>query len=290
MRGGRPIPDSIAALIVYAPRGKLDDYDRYQVDQFLMSGRPVAVFVQNFEVAISNLYSPDELGQDMQVRTWIKPTDSNITDLLKSYGVVVNKDLVLDAKHVDTVRVMELINRNGMKFQAQRDFPYALIPVMSDFDRTHALTRSIQSASVPYTSSLVVDPKVKNNAQFEVHELIKAAPEAFTKSQFQQGQGGAGFPVIPLQVNEAAKGETGTGPMTVAVALRGPFKSAFEGKDIPRRPKTNGPPDPFKPPGQKDEETEADRELAKRRRKNGGVGKLLVVGSNLGIEGLTSRC
>ncbi|HAN31839.1 MAG TPA: hypothetical protein DCQ06_09605 [Myxococcales bacterium] len=286
VRSGRPIPESVAALVVYAPQGKLDDYDRYQVDQFLLSGRPVAMFVQNYEVAISNLYSPKELGQDIQVRTWIKPTSNNLPELLASYGVVVNRDLILDAKHVDTVKVMELVNRNGMKFQAQRDFPYALIPVMSSFDRTHALTRSIQSASIPYTSSIVVDPKVKNNAQFEVHELIQASEEAFTKSKFQQSPSDSGFPVIPLQVNEAAKTEVGTGPMTVAVTLRGPFTSAFEGKDIPRRPKAQGRPDPFAPPGQKNEETDADRELAKRRRKNGGVGKLLVVASNLGIEGL----
>lgn len=288
VKSNKPIPDTIAALIVYAPRGKLGDYDRYQLDQFLLSGRPVAIFVQNYEVAISNFYSPDELGQDMQIRTWIKPTDSNVTDLLAKYGVVVNKDLVLDPKHVDTVRVMELINRGGVKYQAQRDFAYALIPVMNEFDRTHALTRSIQSASIPYTSSIVIDPKLKNDKRFEVHELIKASPEAFVKSAFKQEPNGPGFPVNPLHVNEASKAESGNGPHTIAVAIRGPFKSAFEGKDIPPRPKGKKSASPFPRPDEKDE-TEADRELAKRRRKNSGTGKLLVIGSNLGIEGLTRK-
>ncbi|MCO4760540.1 MAG: Gldg family protein [Myxococcales bacterium] len=275
----KPIPDSVAALIVYAPRGKLGPYDRYQLDQFLLSGRPVAFFVQNYEVSINNMLAPTELGQDPSFTlNGIKQTNTDLPELLKNYGIVVNRDLVLDAKHVDTIRVMELINRNGMKFQAQRDFPSALIPVFSEFDRSHALTRSIQSVSVPYTSSLVVDPKLKNDSRFEVHELIKSAPEAFVKSD--------GIPVNPIALTKMALAEPGNGPHTVAVTIRGPFKSAFEGKAIPRRPKSKRAPSPFPRPGE-EEETDADRELAKRRRKTSGTGQIMVVASNLGIEGLS---
>lgn len=274
----KPIPDTVSALIVYAPQGKIEGYDAYQLDQFVMSGRPVAFFVQNYNVAISNMKASSEIGGDIKVASWIEPTKTNLPELLKGYGVIVNRDLVLDAKHVDTVRVMELINRNGMKFQAQRDFPSALIPVFSEFDRSHALTRSIQSLSVPYTSSLVVDPKIKNNKEFEVHELVTSATEAFVKT-------GSGIPVDPISLNKMALAEPGNGPHTVAVTVLGPFKSAFEGKAIPRRPKSKRAPTPYPRPGEA-EETDADRELAQRRRKNGGVGQIIVVASNLGISGL----
>ncbi len=275
----KPIPDSVSALIVYAPSGKIEDYDRYQLDQFVLSGRPVAFLVQNYTVAISNMKASSEIGGDISVASWIAPTQTNLPEILKGYGVIVNRDLVLDAKHVDTVRVMELVNRNGMKFQAQRDFPSALIPVFSDFDRSHALTRSIQSVSVPYTSSLVVDPTVKNDKRFEVHELIKSAPDAFVKD-------GASIPVDPISLNKMALTQPGNGPHTVAVSIRGPFKSAFEGKAIPPRPKSKRAPSPFPRPGEA-EETDADRDLAKRRQKSTGTGQIIIVASNLGISGLT---
>jgi hypothetical protein len=174
---------------------------------------------------------------------------------------------------------MELINRGGMRFQAERDFAYPLIPVFTDFNREHALSRSIQSMSIPYVTTVGVAKSVKDDSRFEVYDLIRSAPEALSRS--------GDVPANPLALQEAVVNQPGTGPHGVAVVLRGPFKSAFAGKEPPHRPKPKAASTPFGPPVK--EETPEEYELVKRKHKAEGTGRLLVVGSNLGIEGLSRK-
>ncbi|MCK7466947.1 MAG: Gldg family protein [Desulfosudis oleivorans] len=43
------IPEGIACLLIVKPREKFSDYDLYQIDQFLMQGKSLALFVDAFE-------------------------------------------------------------------------------------------------------------------------------------------------------------------------------------------------------------------------------------------------
>jgi len=277
---GSPISDDVSALIIYAPRLKIPEYDRYQIDQFLISGRPVAVLAQQWEVAVNNLKAPTEIGQDMLVNySGMSRTDSNIGDILKGYGIELGNDIVLDSEHVDTLRVMEYQNRGGLTFQTQRDFPYAMIPVASDFSQEHALTRSIHSLSIPFVTSVKASDALKADKTFEVFDLIKTSDTSLARP--------GTFEVNPIGLRDEVVTLKPNGPHTVAVLVRGPFKSAFAGKEIPKRPKKKKKASPFPMPDEEKDETETDRELAKRRFKGQGAGQLLVVASNLGIEGLT---
>lgn len=277
---GSPVPDDISALIVYAPRLQIPEYDRYQLDQFLLSGRPVAILAQQWEVGLNNMQAPGEMGQEMLVNyTGMTRTGHNLGEILKGYGVELGNDLVLDTKHVDTVRVMELVNRGGLTFQTQRDFPYALIPVASDFSTDHALSRSVLSMSLPYSTTVKAADTIKTDKNFEVFDLIRSSADSMTRA--------GTFTVNPLGLKDEVVQLQPNGPHTLALLVRGPFKSAFAGKEIPRRPKKAKKNQPFPTPDEDKGETEADRELAKRRFMAEGKGKLLVVASNLGIEGLT---
>lgn len=277
---GKPIGDDISALVIYAPRLVVPEYDRYQIDQFLVSGRPVAILTQQWEVALNNLQAPTEIGQDMLVNyTGMSRTTSNIGDILKQYGVELGADLVLDGEHVDTVRVVEYVNRGGLTLQTQRDFPYAMIPVASDFSQEHALTRSIHSLSIPFTTSVSASEALRADKAFEVFDLIRTSEESMTRP--------GTFNINPLSLREEVIKFKSNGPHTVALLVRGPFASVFAGKEIPKRPKAAKKSSPFPMPGEEEDETDTDRELAKRRFKAKGAGQLLVVASNLGIEGLT---
>ncbi len=172
LSSGKEIPDDIAAVIVYAPRADIPAYDAYNLDQFLLSGRPVAVFVQGWEVGINNMVPGKEMGQDLRFDSWLKKTPGNIAGIVGDYGVEVTGKMIIDRKHVDTVRVMQLVNRGGINFQTQRDFAYPLIPVATDFSREHALTRSIQNLSLPFPIEVKPKDTVKGNQNFKVYELI----------------------------------------------------------------------------------------------------------------------
>ena len=277
---GSAIPDNISALIIYAPRLVISEYDRFQIDQFLVSGRPVAILTQQWEVGLNNLQAPTEIGQDMLVNySGMTRTTSNIGDILKAYGIELGADLVLDREHVDTIRMMEYQNRGGLTFQTQKDFPYALIPVASAFSQEHALTRSIHSLSIPFTTTVRASEALRNDKAFEVFDLIRTSDTSMVRA--------GTFNINPLSLRDEVLKLNANGPHTVAVLVRGPFKSAFVGKEIPKRPKVKKKSTPFPMPDEDKDETETDRELAKRRFKDKGAGQLLVVASNLGIEGLT---
>ena len=68
------------------------------------------------------------------------------------------------------------------------------------------------------------------------------------------------------------------GPKAVAVAIKGEFPSFFAGKPIPERPETK-----------KDRDAPAAAKPADRPFVAKGTGRLLVVGSNLGLENLSSE-
>jgi len=274
-------PPDVAAVIVYAPRSDIGEYDAYNLDQFLISGRPVAVFHQGYEVAINNMKPGKEMGQELSFGTWIKPNKSNIGKLLADYGVEVSNQLIVDRKHVDTVRVMQLLNRGGMQFQTQRDFAYPLVPVATEFSREHALTRSIQNLSLPFPVKVGVKDSVRKDTNFKVYDLIKTSEDSLLKD--------GSVPANPLALSEAVVNDPANGPHVAAVMVEGPFKSRFTADKVPKRPPPKKKANPFgrgMPDGPK-AETKDEYELRKRRFKATGAGKLLVVGTHMGIEGLS---
>ncbi len=271
-----PIPSEISSLIIYAPRTALSEYTRYQLDQFLLSGRPVVMLAQEWDVALMNMAPGDELGNDMRMDyTALSATGSNLQDVLKNYGVELKRDLTLDTKHVQTVRVMKLVQKGGLQFQSQQDFPYALIPVATHFDQSHPLSKSLDNLALPYATSVEPSAQLAQDKRFEVAKIIQSSESSLSHA--------APLPVLPPAVQEVALQAKPNGPLTLALYVRGPFKSAFAGKEPPARPDKKTAEDPMHP---KEKPSENAQELAKRSFKGEGVGKLLVVASNLGIEGL----
>ena len=109
-------------------------------------------------------------------------TGSNLGDVLKPYGVELGRDLVLDSTHVETVRVMQLMNRGGLQFQTQQDFPYALIPVATEFDRSHPLTRALQNQPMPVSTTVKASAALRGDKRFEVVDVIRSSKSSLTKA------------------------------------------------------------------------------------------------------------
>ena len=81
-----PIPEGIACLLVVNPREKFTDYELYQIDQFLMQGKSLALFVEAFEEA---MIAPNQPPIYL-------PLDTGLERLLEHYGVRVRRAYVLD--------------------------------------------------------------------------------------------------------------------------------------------------------------------------------------------------
>ena len=81
-----PIPEGIACLLVVNPREKFTDYELYQIDQFLMQGKSLALFVEAFEEAMVSPNQPPVY----------QPLETGLERLLEHYGVRVRRAYVMD--------------------------------------------------------------------------------------------------------------------------------------------------------------------------------------------------
>jgi hypothetical protein len=266
---GEKIPDDVEVLLVYGAERHLPDRDLYRIDQFLLSGRSVLVFLNPWEVSVYNFRATaDGLGQDAmtmdELRRQAHPT--NLDDFLAHHGVRPVRNLVIEPRSHDAITLIQLQKQGQYTIQSQRQFPYPLLPTFTDLDSSHALVRRLPGITLPYAQTLEVTDEVRSRQGVEVVELIRSSPESIATSE--------DVPLSPPDLFAALAGMKANGPRTVAVTLKGEFKSFFAGRGIPPEEAVDGQEPPATPSASPMRET--------------GRGRLLVVGSNLGLENLST--
>ncbi|MBM4398009.1 MAG: Gldg family protein, partial [Deltaproteobacteria bacterium] len=271
---GEDVPDDVEVLVVYGPQRPLSDRDLYNIDQFLLSGRSVIFFVSQWDVAVYNIrkggesFDPADVAFDDLHRDG-RPT--NLDAFLAHYGVKPNRDLVVEPRSFDNITIIQLQKQGQFTIQNQRDFPYPLLPTFTELDRSHVLVRRLATLTLPYASTLTLTDAARGNPAMEAVELVKTSPDAVATAE--------DVPLSPPQLLRKLPELKANGPHAVAVVLKGEFKSYFDGKEVPKRP---------------EDKPEEDRDMPKpkpvdRPFKATGAGRLLVIGSDLGLENLSSE-
>jgi ABC-2 type transport system permease protein len=82
-----PVPESLKCLMIVRPTEKFSDHDLYQIDQALMRGTNLALFLDAFQESPSMMGMPPQGAQ---------PIDSGLEKLLAHYGVRIQPSIVLD--------------------------------------------------------------------------------------------------------------------------------------------------------------------------------------------------
>ena len=286
----KTIRDDVAALVIFGAREKLADRERYEIDQYLMRGGTVLVFAQNFDVDLASFSEADvkEMGpfnpnpKISNDHYEIRKTDSNIDDVLAPYGVQLNQDLVMDAMNNSKVTLPHSVRRGQMVIRGTKDFAYPMLVYAKDFDRENAMVRTLPGLTLPFASSL--EYKAVDGQTVEVSELIKTAEGSVavmdpTSLPIKgEGDSAENIKLLPPELTEQIESLEGNGPHTLGLMLSGKFVSAFKGKDAPEKPPAPAP-DPENP--------EPPKEEKEPPRLDEGEGRLLVLGSALGLPPLT---
>ncbi len=89
-----PIPEGLSSLIIAGPREKFSEYELYQIDQFLMKGRNVILFLDAFDEIMPR--SPNQRMMPGQQGPMYIPVNTGLEDLLGHYGLVLENAYVLD--------------------------------------------------------------------------------------------------------------------------------------------------------------------------------------------------
>ncbi|MBM4166875.1 MAG: hypothetical protein FJ218_08190 [Ignavibacteria bacterium] len=197
LANGTAIPDDIAALLVIGPKTKLQDWELYFIDQYIMKGGKVAFFVNK---VTANLQQ--QFGQALDV---------NLDKLLEAYGVRVNTDMVRDVRCAN-ITVQQ--QAGFMVFNTQVPFPY--LPVASEFNPSNIIVKNLQPVLFYFVSSIDTSLAAKKNVSLSV----------LLSSSNQSGRMQNVFPINPnMQFTKDMFQEP---HLPLAVSVEGNLTSAFE--------------------------------------------------------------
>ncbi len=91
--GGDGIPDGIDCLIIAGPKTRFNDYELFQIDQFLMKGKSLALFLDPFEQIDPG---PNQRQMNYNQGPIFRPINTGLEKLLAHYGVETKKSYILD--------------------------------------------------------------------------------------------------------------------------------------------------------------------------------------------------
>jgi len=248
------------------------------------------VFADNYDVSLASFseeqikkmgpFNPNpQISNDFFA---IEDVTSNIDKLLKSYGIILNDDLVLDVASNNKVTLPHSVRRGKLVIRGTKDFNSPLLVYAKEFDRDNVIVRNLPGLTLPYVSSL--DYQEVAGQEVEVSHLVKSgeqsvavtAPTTVALSQDEEGND-VFLKVLPPELMEQASKLTPNGPHTLAMLVSGQLVSAFKGEEAPVREE--------KPPEEGEEEEK--KEEKEPEKLDAGTGRILVVGSSLGIAPLT---
>jgi len=201
LSNGSAVPPDIAVLIIAAPVQPLKSWEKFLIDQYLMKGGKIAFLINKVSATLQTQY-----GQ---------PVNVDIDDLLESYGVRINTDLVRD---VSCAYVM--VDQQAGFMVLRNQIPFYYLPRASDFLKTSPIVKDLSSVVFYFASS--VDTSLARAKGLNASVLVKSS----TRSGRQENV----FMISPnMQVTEQMFAESG---IPLVVTVEGAFPSAFGNKPI----------------------------------------------------------
>jgi len=211
------IPDSLNCLVIPGPKEKLSDYELFQIDQFLMKGKNLAIFLDAFNEV--NPQNQQGLRLMNQQGPMFIPVESGLEKLLAHYGVRMSTSIVLD--------------ENCFKQQMPQQFgggeqPIYFAPMIKNKNITDELgfMRNIKGLVAVKTSPLVLMEDRLSANKIQATRLLASSQ----KSWEMKGR----INLNPMLLQPPAdKDEMQSFP--IAYLLKGEFNSFFEGKPVPEK-------------------------------------------------------
>jgi len=203
----RNIPSDLTTLVVFGPKSELPEWQKFLVDQFIMQGGNVAFLINK---VVPNFQQQIVIGDVVK---------TNLDDMLSSYGLVLNTDLVRDAQ-CSQVQVQSEI---GIPISI--NYPY--FPNITNINQEISAFKNIKSVVTSFVSSL--DLNAANGKGLKVTPLLTTS-EKSGKAE--------GFFILNVEQFQNLKKSSfdslfNMKPIVVGAVYEGNFASFYAGKPIP---------------------------------------------------------
>ena len=215
--GTELIPEDAGSLIIARPQPfqPYSDWELYQIDQFLMNGGNVAIFMDAFME-----YVPQQQGMQQQQPMYI-PRNTGLEKLLEHYGATIGQSYVMDKKCYH----QQQQSANGIM-----DIPVYFAPEIEadNINSDLSYLDGIQGLLTINASPVEISEELPEGRTATV--LLSSSNESWLMDDAQQINLYNPMMIMPPSSFE----ETGNYPL--AAVLEGSFTSYFADKGVPERP------------------------------------------------------
>jgi gliding motility-associatede transport system auxiliary component len=233
------LPDSFNCLVIPGPTEPFSDYDLFRIDQFLMKGKSLAIFMDSLREVRQNNADFRMAGMNQSY----EPMNSGLERLLSHYGIDVHASIVNDE---------ECFRQRLPREMGGGDRPIYFAPLIKSANINNQLDymQNIKSLVALKLSPISINTDIlkanklvstmlfqSSNRAWEMKERINLNP-AFIK--------------IPGPDTERRQ-------FGLAYMVEGEFPSYFAGRSIPEKPKTESP-----TPSSENEGETSDAEMGKQ--------------------------
>jgi gliding-associated putative ABC transporter substrate-binding component GldG len=186
------------ALLVLGPKTALPPSAQEAIDQFLMAGKSVGLFLDRVQVDLRTF-------EQSQAAHGLK-------DMLATYGVTLGERLVADVSSGN----LTVSERRGF-MMVQMPVPYPFLPVVQRLEGDSPITKGLGDVGFPFTTS--VDAKAGEGVQVAV--LARSSQKSWLEND---------PPYLDPRRDWRSETITPTGPYPLMVQVSGKLKSHFASK------------------------------------------------------------
>ena len=199
------IPEGLETLIIAHPTKPFSEYELFQIDQFLMKGKSLAVFMEPFKE-----------GHQGRGQTRYVPLKTGLERLLEHYGVTVKSSYLLDKEcHSEPDRT-----RGG-----QQEIFFAPRVRRKQINRDFPVLRGLQGLLLLKVSPLELDKERLADNDITPRLLFNSSEQAW--------ETGGRINLNPRFLRPPDEKEMKQYPLSYV--LEGTFPSYFAGKGVPER-------------------------------------------------------
>jgi ABC-type uncharacterized transport system involved in gliding motility auxiliary subunit len=216
-----PIPETIETLIL-AGLPKLSSSEQFYLDQFLLRGGNLVLFLKGFDFTISPpnpQFLQFGISSGSRGFTTIPEEVKQWNEFLSNYGLQIQERIVLEpALAVPEVDIL------GQYLGRYPNPSWAFYSQESDNINTeHDLTKNISYVIFPWFSDLSYDPQKQPEVKYYV--LVKTTPKAILRTETSLSLKDLQFVgQKPLQEGESFSNAS----LPVMILAQGKFRSAFK--------------------------------------------------------------
>jgi len=214
------LKDSFNCLVIAQPTESFPDYELYQIDQLLMKGKNLAIFMNAF----NEVQQPNQQQFGFNQGPSFIPLNTGLEKLMSHWGIRIKKSIAMD----ENCYKQQVPSRFG---GGEQDIYFAPIIKQENINTSLDFMHNIKGMVAFKMSPLEVDNSRLSENKLTAKKLISTSENSWEMT--------GNINLNPMFIRPPSSDEE-KHPLALAYLLEGEFQSYFKGKAIPEKKPDEG--------------------------------------------------